>query len=351
MKDISRLISKIIPCDTQLEQIAQRRLDSLTKPQGSLGRLEEIAKRLVIITGQEWPRLKKKVLFTFAGDHGVTQEGISAYPSEVTAQMVYNFLHGGAGINVLARHIGARVVIADLGVASDLKPRAGLIIKKIGYGTQNMVKGSAMTRDEAIKSIEAGIEIFSNEYDNGIDITGIGDMGIGNTTASSAITAVITGEPVEKVTGKGTGITDQMLDNKIQTIKKAIEINKPVPNDPLDVLAKVGGFEIGGLAGVVIAAAQRRVPVVTDGFIATAGAVIATEIEPKIKDYIIASHRSQEAGHQVLLDKIGQKPFLDLDLRLGEGTGAALEINLIEAALKLYTEMATFGEAHVSEKS
>lgn len=350
MKKIKEVIEKIGRLDNGLMAKAQERLDNLTKPHGSLGRLEEIAKLIVGITGKENPTLKNKVIFTFVGDHGVTEQGVSAFPKEVTPQMVYNFLRGGAGINVLARHVGARVVVADLGVAVDLEAKPELIIKKVNYGTKNMVKGPAMTKEEAIKSIEAGIDIFEEEFKNGIDIVGTGDMGIGNTTPSSAITAVFSGKSVEAVTGRGTGVDDKALKNKIEIIKKAIDVNKPDPKDAIDVLTKIGGFEIGGLAGIIIAVASKRLPIVIDGFISGAAALVAYHLEPKVKDFMIAGHCSVESGHKVILDHIGIKPILDLDLRLGEGTGAALSMSIIDAGIKIMTEMATFKSARVSER-
>jgi nicotinate-nucleotide--dimethylbenzimidazole phosphoribosyltransferase len=265
--------------------------------------------------------------------------------------MVYNFIRGGAGINVLAGHVNARVVVVDMGVASDLETEKGLIIKKIGYGTMNMVKGQAMSREDAVRSIEAGIEVFEEEYKKGIDIAGTGDMGIGNTTASSAITVVFTGKRVEEVTGRGAGVDDNGLRNKIAIIEKAIAVNEPDASDAIDVLAKVGGFEIGGLAGVILGASSRRVPVVIDGFISGAAALVAYHISPKVKNYLIASHCSVERGHSVILDHIGLKPLLNLDLRLGEGTGAALGIGLVEASIKILTLMATFKSAGVSQKA
>jgi len=264
--------------------------------------------------------------------------------------MVYNFLNGGAGINVLARHVGARVVIVDMGVACDLKNNPALIIKKVNYGTKNITKGPAMSRAEAVKSIENGIQVFNDELPNGIDITGTGDMGIGNTTSSSAIVAVITGRNVEEVTGKGTGIDDKTLAVKKAAIKEALEVNKPDPKDGIDVLAKVGGFEIGGLTGVILASAAHRIPVVIDGFISGAAALLACAIEPKTKDYMIAAHCSVEQGHKAALAFLELKPVLDLNLRLGEGTGAALAMNLIDAGVKILNEMATFESAGVSEK-
>ena len=350
MQKLNETIRKIERVDYSLAEKTQKRLDALTKPQGSLGRLEELAKQIVEITKNENPSTKFKVIFTMAADHGVTEEGISAYPREVTPQMVYNFLRGGAGINVLARHALARVVVVDMGVVCDLEPYPELLIKKVNYGTKNMTKGPAMTRKEAIKSIESGIEIFEKEFGKGISIAGTGDMGIGNTTSSSAIASVITGKPVEDMTGRGTGIDDETLYKKIAVIKRAISTNKPNAQDAIDVLSKVGGFEIGGLAGIILAAASRRLPVVIDGFISGAAALIAYRLDPKAKDYMIAAHCSVEKGHRVILDYIGLRPLLDLDLRLGEGTGAALGISIVEAGIKILTEMATFQSASVSQR-
>jgi len=351
MQKLNETISKIERVDYSLKEKTQKRLDLLTKPQGSLGRLEELAKQVVEITRKEVPSMRNKVIFTMAGDHGVCEEGISAYPKEVTFQMVYNFLKAGAGINVLADHIGARVVVVDMGVAEKLKIKnEKLKIKKINYGTKNIAKGPAMTREEAIRSIEAGIEVFEEELSQGIDIVGTGDMGIGNTTPSSAIASVITGNRVEDVTGKGTGIDDKTLAHKIAVIKKAIKVNRPDAKDGIDVLSKLGGFEIGGIAGLILGGALKRIPVVIDGFISGAGALIAYKIEPKVKDYLIASHCSEEKGHHIILEYLGLKPILNLDMRLGEGTGAALGISIVEAAIKILTQMATFEDAGVSKR-
>ena len=355
MDKLKETLSRIGAIDGSLRERAKNRLDSLTKPQGSLGCLEELATRVVEITGKETPSLNNKVIFTMAGDHGVTEEGISAFPKEVTPQMVYNFINGGAGINVLAEHVGARVVVVDMGVASKLQipdPEFRTFIdKKVAHGTKNMVKGPAMTKEEAIRSIEAGIEVFENEWAKGIDIIGTGDMGIGNTTPSSAITAVITGAPVKDVTGRGTGIDDNAFSKKVETIRKAIVVNKPDPTDALDVLSKVGGFEIGGIAGVILASASKKRPVVIDGFISGAGALIAYVLEPKTKDYMIAGHSSVEKGHKAVFSHIGISPILDLGLRLGEGTGAALGIGMVEAGIKILTKMATFEGASVSNRN
>lgn len=350
MSKLQDVIKGIKPVDTSRMHTVQVQLDSLTKPQGSLGRLEELAKKYCLITGRNKPVIKNKIIFTFAGDHGVTEEGISAFPKEVTPQMVLNFLRGGAGVNVLARHVGAQVIVVDMGVDHDFEPADGLEIRKIGRGTKNMAKGPAMTRDEAERAVLAGIELVE-KYKEGLDILGTGDMGIGNTTPSSAIVSVITGTDPALVTGRGTGIDDRSLKNKADVIRKAIAVNNPDPKDALDVLAKVGGYEIAGIAGLVLGAALHRVPVVIDGFISTAGALIAAELNPLVKGYIIAAHQSVEIGHRKMLEHLEQVPLLDLNLRLGEGTGAALGISLVEAGLKILSEMATFAGAGVAEKT
>jgi nicotinate-nucleotide--dimethylbenzimidazole phosphoribosyltransferase len=346
---IQETIKKITPVKSEFAEKAQKRLDNLTKPQGSLGRLEEFAKRLVAITEETMPMLDKKVIFTFAGDHGVAEEGVSAYPSEVTRQMVFNFLRGGAGINALARHAGAEVVVVDIGVNGYFGNVEGLVSKKVVSGTGNIRKGPALTRDEALRCIEVGIELADEYAKKGYKIFATGDMGIANTTPSSAIAAVLTGRPVPEVTGRGTGIGDNALKNKVKVIEDSIDLNKPDSKDPIDVLSKIGGAEIGGIAGLIIGAATNRIPVVIDGFISTAGALIAYCIEPKTRDYMFAAHNSVEIGHKAMLEKIGLRPILALDLRLGEGTGAALAMLMIEAGLKIYKEMATFGEAGVSK--
>lgn len=345
---IESTIAAISPVSEAWFSTAQRHLDNLTKPPGSLGRLEEFAQRIVAITENKNPVLDKKVVFTFAGDHGVVDEGVSAYPREVTRQMVFNFLKGGAGINVLARHAGAEVVVIDIGVDYDFGSLEGLMSMKVIKGTKNFMLGPAMTRDEATQCIETGIELAQGYAKKGYKIFGTGDMGIGNTTPSSAIVAVITGKPVAEVTGKGTGISDESLVRKIQVIVEGIRINQPDPKDAVDVLAKVGGAEIGGIAGLILGAAAHRIPIVVDGFISTAGALIAYGLCPTVSDYLFAAHNSVELGHRAMLEAMRLSPILDLNLRLGEGTGAALAMTLIEAGLRIYKEMATFGEAGVS---
>jgi nicotinate-nucleotide--dimethylbenzimidazole phosphoribosyltransferase len=341
-------IACIKPVKAEFMEKAQTRLDDLTKPVGSLGRLEEFARRLVAITENTTPSIGKKVVFTFAGDHGIATEGVSAYPKEVTPQMVFNFLNGGAAINVLALHGGAENVVIDIGVDYDFGGAPGLVNRKVMSGTRNMLKEPAMTRDEAEQCLTVGIELASEYAGKGYGLFCTGDMGIGNTTPSSAIAAALTGRPVAEVTGRGTGLDDEGLKQKIATIEKTIRLRAPDPHDPIDVLAKVGGTEIGGIAGLILGAAAHRVPVVVDGFISTAGALIAYVIEPTTADYMFAGHNSVEVGHQAMLEKMGLKPILDLDLRLGEGTGAVLATMIIEGGLKIYREMATFSEAGVS---
>ena len=350
MEKVEEVLDRIKPVDGSFYEKAQGRLDSLTKPKRSLGKLEDLARRYAAIKEDLSPGIENKAIYIFACDHGVSQEGVSLYPKEVTAQMVYNFLEGGAAINVLARHVGAKITVVDMGVDHVFKPAQGLLIRKVARGTKNIAVGPAMTREEASQAVMVGIGLA--EESRGLDIVGLGDMGIANTTPSSAIFAVISGEPVHKVTGRGTGLDDAMLRRKVGVIERAIEVNRPVREDPLDVLSKLGGFEIAGIAGMIIGASSRRIPVVIDGFISTAGAMIAAEMKPIIRDYLFAAHCSAETGHSLMLQKMGLDPILDLSMRLGEGTGAALGISLIEAGVKILREMATFEEAGVSgEKS
>jgi len=344
-------IKKITPQDADARALAKARLEQLTMPYWALGRLMDLAEDLAGITGSIRPPVGRKTVVTMAGDHGITAAGVSKYPQEVTIQMIYNFINGGAGINALARLVGARVVIVDMGVAGDLSElgKAGKIIsKRTGPGTKNMLTGPAMSRDEAIRSIEGGIEV-AMELASSTDIFGTGDMGIGNTSPSAAIINVFSNVPVSKIAGRGTGIDDGQLAHKVAIIEKAIKVNNPDPSDALDVLAKVGGFEIGGIAGLIMGAASMKKPVLVDGFISTAGALIAAHLAPVTREYMIASHRSMEKGHKIALDCLGKTPLLDLDLRLGEGTGAALAMNLVEAAVRILTEVATFEEAAVSK--
>lgn len=357
MKLLKRTLEQIEDVPIDPDGNVRRMFKSFAIPSGSLGRLEELAIIYASIKGTVKCQIKYKKIFTIAGDHGVVEEGVSAFPQQVTKQMVKNFLDGGAAINVLARHIGAEVIVVDCGVASNLEANIfpnqckdkSLRIKKIGLGTNNMTRGPAMSREDAVRSIEAGIELVEEELEEGLDIIGTGDMGIGNTTPSSAILTVLGKTDVDSAAGNGTGIDNITLQRKIQVIKKAIDVNKPNPSDPIDILSKVGGYEIGGIAGLCLGAARYRVPVVLDGFISTAGALIANAIEPKVAKYLIASHISAEKGHKIMLKLLNKIPLLDLNMKLGEGTGAALGISLVEAGVKLLNEMASFHEAGVSE--
>ncbi|MFC2068860.1 nicotinate-nucleotide--dimethylbenzimidazole phosphoribosyltransferase [Chloroflexota bacterium] len=342
-------IDKIKPLVREAMDEVRARNDRLTKPPRSLGRLEELSVQLAGIQGVPIPEIKNKVIITMAGDHGVLAESIGNWPQEVTAQMVSNILSGGAGISVMARQVGARVIVVDMGVARDLESQPNLVVRKVGYGTRNIARGPAMTVEQAETAIINGIELVNQEKSKGLDIVGTGDMGIGNTTPSSAICSVITGRTVDEVTGRGTGLTDDQLAHKKKVIAQTLATNLPDPKQPLDVLARIGGFEIGGLVGVMLGAAASRIPVVIDGFISGAAALIAAALAPRLKDYLIAAHLSTEPGHQFILKHLELRPWLDLQMGLGEGTGAALGMFLAETAAKLLMEMATFNEAGVSE--
>ncbi len=350
MTNLQQTIAAISGQDMEWRTRAKARLDQLAIPHWALGRLLDMAMDLAGQTRSMTPTVERKAVITMAGDHGVAMEGVSKFPQEVTPQMVANFVNGGAGINVLAQVAGADVIVVDMGVATDLSElaKSGKIIdKKIRLGTDNIAKGPAMSSTEAKQAIEAGIAIV-DELAADYDIFGTGDMGIANTTPSAAIVAALTGVSAAEVTGRGTGLDDAQMHLKEQIIIKAIKINNPNPEDGLDVLAKVGGFEIGGIAGVILGAAAQHKPVVVDGFISTAGALIAHSLAPEVSDYIFAAHRSMENGHAIMQRHLGCDPLLDLNLRLGEGTGAALAMPLIEAAAKILSEVATFDEAAVA---
>ncbi len=340
----------IPPLDENSIEQARTRQQQLTKPPGSMGRLEEIAIQMAGITHQVMPTIKRKAVVVMAADHGVTAEGVSAYPAAVTPQMVLNFLHNGAAINALAGYAGAEVVVVDIGVAEPLQ-HPQLLSHKIAQGTANMVQGPAMTREQANAAIAVGMDVANSLIQQDVDLLATGEMGIGNTTASSAITAVLTHAPVQLVTGRGTGIDDAQLAHKIAIIERAIERNHPDATDPFDVLAKVGGLEIAGLVGVILASAQAGVPVVIDGFISGAAALVAVRLFPAVRDYLFAGHVSVERGHHIILEQLKLSPLLDLNLRLGEGTGAVLAMTIIEAALQMHRDMATFAEAGVSDKA
>lgn len=351
MSLLKETIARIRPLDEVAMEAARRRQDTLTKPLGSLGRLEELSIRLAGILAQPIPILRGKAIILAAGDHGVAAEGVSAYPSEVTAQMVLNFLRGGAGINVLARYVGAEVVVVDAGVAADLPLHPALRSAKMGRGTSNIAQGPAMSKEQAAKVVETGISLAAEVASRDVDLIGTGDMGIANTTPSSAIVAAMTGQKPEAVTGRGTGLSEKGWQHKVTVVRRALEVNRPNPAEALEVLTKVGGFEIGLLAGVILGTAAERRVAVLDGFISGAAALIAHGLCPQARHYFIASHLSAEPGHQAALSYLGLKPLLTLELRLGEGTGAALAMVIIEVAARCLAEMATFDDAGVSKKS
>jgi nicotinate-nucleotide--dimethylbenzimidazole phosphoribosyltransferase len=347
---LNQTIDKISPLDLSIQTEAQKRLDSLTKPQGSLGKLEELARRIAVIQGKVPPRLGRKLLFVFAADHGITQEGVSAYPKEVTAQMTYNFLDGGAAINVLARHHGVDTTVLDVGVDHEFAAPSGLRNYKIRRGTANFAQGPAMTQDEAVRSVELGIRLASEAAAEDLFLLGAGDMGIGNTSSAAAVFCALTGAAAAEVAGRGTGIDDATLGRKIAAIEKGLHMNRPDPRDSLDVLAKVGGLEIGAMTGIILGAATFRVPMVLDGFISGAAALLAQRFCPYVKDILFASHLSAERGHRLILEELKLAPILDLQMRLGEGTGACILMGLIESAVRIMREMATFESAGVKEK-
>jgi nicotinate-nucleotide--dimethylbenzimidazole phosphoribosyltransferase len=348
MRLLDDILAKIAAPDERIRKEVQRRLDSKTKPPRSLGRLEDMACTLAAIQGTSSPKIRRKTIVVLAGDHGVAASGVSAYPQEVTVQMLLNFANGGAAICALARHAGAEVVIADLG--SRVAPKHPKILdRRIAAGTKDFTREPAMTPDEARRAVEAGVDIALRLADEGSTLLGLGEMGIGNTTAASAMTAAFLGLQPEEVTGRGTGVDDAGLQRKVAAVRAGLERHRPVASDGLDVLSKVGGFEIAGLAGVVLGAASRRIPVVMDGFIATAAAMAAVRICPASAGYLLPSHSSVEIGHRRLLDALGVRPYFDLEMRLGEGTGAALAMSLLEASVRILEEMATFESAGVSQ--
>ncbi|MCU0508778.1 MAG: nicotinate-nucleotide--dimethylbenzimidazole phosphoribosyltransferase [Anaerolineae bacterium] len=348
---IDAIIAAIRPLDEAAMQAARNRQDILTKPTRALGRLEDLSIQLAGITRRCPPPVPhRKAVLVFAGDHGVTAQGVSAYPKEVTGQMVLNFLGGGAAINVLARQAGARVVVVDAGVASELPAAAGLIDGKIAFGTADMSVGPAMTREQAAAALELGARVAQAEIDAGLDLLACGEMGIGNTTPASAIVSAITGTSVEIVTGPGTGVDADGMRRKAALITKALLVNEPDPTDGLDMLAKVGGFEIGAIAGAMLAAAAHGVPVVVDGFISGSAALIAATLCPLAKQYMIAGHQSTEPGHVAAMGRLGLTPLIDMRMRLGEGTGAVLAMHLVDASARIINEMATFESAGVSNR-
>ncbi len=345
------LCQSVPPPDAAAAEAARQRQATLTKPPGSLGRLEELSIRLAGITATARPQLARKAIFTLAGDHGVVAEGVSAFPQSVTVQMVLNFLHGGAAINVLARHAGARVIIADVGVAGEIPAEvAGLQRVRVANGTANMAHGPAMTPDQMWQAVCAGADLVAAEAAHGLDLAATGEMGIGNTTPATAVLAAFAAIDPARIAGPGTGLNPAGVAHKVEVIRHALAVNQPNPADAWDVLGKVGGLEIAGLAGVVLGCASRRIPCVIDGFISTAAALVAARACPPVGEYLFAGHRSAEGGHSLMLELLGLEPILDLGMRLGEGTGAALACSILDAAAKLLDEMATFADAGVDGK-
>lgn len=344
-------VASIASPNESLTPRLRARLDGLTKPRGSLGVLEALVERIGLIQHTDRPRVDRMRIVTFAGDHGVAARGVSAYPAAVTPQMVRNMLAGGAAVNVLARHVGAENIVVDIGVNDALDDAPGLVRSKIASGTRDMSVGPAMTRAEALAAIDAGIALASDADDDDVTLLGTGEMGIGNTTSAAALFAALLGLAPREIVGRGTGIDDDALARKIDAVESALRVNAPGPGDPLGALAAVGGFEIAGICGLILGAAARCIPVVVDGFISTAGALVAEQFAPLVRDYMIFSHLSDERGHAVVLDAMGARPILNLNLRLGEGTGAALAFSLIHAAIKLVDEMATFSSSGVSDRA
>ena len=352
---LNEVIDGIKPVDQQWIEKARERTAQLVMPTRALGRLHEMSERLCGIQQTLEPVIDHKTILVMAGDHGLVTEGVSAYPQEVTPAMVQTFLVGGAGINAISRQVGADVWVVDMGIipeldATGLQGAERLVVEKIGNGTASFTQGPAMSRPDAEKALRVGFEQASTRFENGAEVLGTGDMGIGNTTPSAAIGAVITGASLDEMVGRGTGVDDTGLARKRDIVRKGIEVNTPDPEDGLDVLAKVGGFEIGGIAGAMLAGAYHRRAVVVDGFISTAGALVASTLCPTVKDYLFAGHCSAEAGHRMMLKHLELEPILDLGMRLGEGTGAALAMGIIDGAVHMFKEVLTFEEAGVADK-
>jgi len=347
---LKELINRIEPLNEEVGARVANYIDNLTKPIGSLGRLEELAIQLAKMTAEPFPQVSPAGVIIFAADHGITKEGVSAFPQEVTAQMVYNFLQGGAAINVFSRQIGAEFAIVDIGVASDLEQK-GYIDRKIRYGTANFLNENAMEIDEAVEALLAGADVAEEMINRGAKCLILGEMGIGNTTTSSTLLAALSGKEVDSLVGKGTGLDEEQRLHKINVIRQSLQNRMPDASDPLDLLSKVGGLEIAGMAGAMLACASRRIPILVDGFICTVASLIATQFHAEVQNYMIVGHLSQEPGHQLALELLGKKPLLQLDLRLGEGSGAAIAFPLLESSTRMVKEMATFSSAGVSNKS
>ncbi len=353
--DLEKIVKDIKPLDAEWIGKARERTAQLVMPPRALGRLHEISERLCGIRKTLKPVINRKAVLVMAGDHGVATAGVSAFPQEVTGEMVKTFLRGGAGINAICRHVDAEVWVVDMGIIPNLKPEPDdvgdrFLDRKVAQGTANLAKGPAMTRQAAQESIINGFQLAAELFQNGVEILGTGDMGIGNTTPSAAIGTVITGTTIDEMVGRGTGVDDQGLARKRDAVRNGIQINQPDREDGLDVLSKIGGFEIGGIAGCVLAGAFHSRPVVIDGFISTAGALVAHALCPHVADYLFAGHCSEELGHRTMLKYLGLEPILDMGMRLGEGTGGALAMGIMEGALRVFNEVLTFEEAGVTDK-
>jgi nicotinate-nucleotide--dimethylbenzimidazole phosphoribosyltransferase len=329
-------------------ELTQRRLDSLTKPLGSLGRLEDMVRQLAGITGDTLPKVNRKAVVIMCADNGVTEEGVSSCPKSVTATVTQNFMRGITGINVLARHAGAEILVVDIGVDEEISD-PGIIKRKIRRGTWNIKNGPAMTREEAVRAMEIGIEMVGRLREKGVNLLGTGEMGIGNTTTSSAVATVLTGREAGEMIGKGAGLSAEAFEHKKEVVRQAIAVNRPDPQDAVDVLAKLGGFDIAGLAGCFIGAAAYRIPILVDGFISAAAALVAVKIKPEVSDFIFPSHGSAEPGSRMIMEALGKEPYLQLQMRLGEGTGAVLAFHIIDAAVAAYTQMGSFEDAEIEQ--
>jgi nicotinate-nucleotide--dimethylbenzimidazole phosphoribosyltransferase len=345
---LQHALNSIGDLDRELMNKAQARLDSLAKPLGSLGRLEDIVKQLVGITGQLFPVVDKKTVIIMCSDNGVVEEGVAQAPKSITSSVTHNFTKGITGVNVFAKHTGSDILVVDIGVDDDIKSEE-ILNRKIRRGTWNIAQGPAMTREEAVKAIETGIEIVGELKQKGFNLLGTGEMGIGNTTTSSAVAIVLTGSRVESMVGRGAGLSSEGLKKKISVVRRAIEINNPNPDDAVDVIAKLGGFDIAGLTGCFIGAAANRIPILIDGFISSVAALAAVKIKAEVKNFIFPSHSSAEPGTKEIMNYLGFEPLLNLKMRLGEGTGAALAFHIIDAAVAAYKQMGTFGDARIEQ--
>ncbi|MBI3307146.1 MAG: nicotinate-nucleotide--dimethylbenzimidazole phosphoribosyltransferase [Candidatus Omnitrophica bacterium] len=348
MQDWINRSKQVLPLQEEWKKLAQRRLDEQTRPQGSLGVLEEVISRLASIQKTDRPHIENKRILIFAADHGVEAEGVSRYPREVTRAMVLNFLNGGATVNALARHVNAQVQVVDVGVDAEFQKHDRLIPAKIRRSTRNMTQEPAMTEEELSRALKIGWDLVHQLKEEGVEILGLGEMGIANTTAASAMIAALTGIPVDSVTGYGTGLKVDERNHKVQVIQKALDLHRPFLKNPLAVLQHVGGYELAALTGAILAAADLSLPVIIDGWIVSASALAAVSLNPRIKDYLFFSHQSEERGHGLILGELGVQPLLNLKMRLGEASGAALAMTILDAAMKIYHEVATFEKARVA---